>query len=393
MQYKTTGKFLHKTGYLLILAIGFGLACGSPMQAAPAKAAKPSPPQREGKQDPTEWEKVIDAAKKEGSVMVKMRSSFTSKSMERLEKEIKERFGLDLKIQYSPISSMSRSLADALMEKKAGVPPSFDLMSFSTHVVEGMKSEVLERVDWKPLITEDTNPEVIISHPAFRGAITFFTSYQGLMYNSQKVPADKAPKTLRELADPKWKGKIGINRGPDAWRRWAFILGKDKVYSELRAILKNGAIQGQFSDLQSRYLLGEISMALTIASYKEEAIEKGVPTKWQCIEFGDVENFSLTVRKGAKHPNAAKVLAVYLASPQGAKFTLEESNAGNLFYPGNYENDIRMQNKKQGIRDIFIDRNPQLIDFYTGKDSENWSKELQLIILSWRRPSKTETAK
>ena len=245
----------------------------------------------------------------------------------------------------------------------------------AVHAAE--KGRVVSR--FPPLRTADSLG-TLLNHPAFRGAITYYTSYQGLMYNSQKVPADKVPKTLKDLANPQWKGKIGLNRGTDAWPRWAFVLGNDKVFADLRAILKNGALQGQYSDLQNRYLLGEIWMAFSISSYMNAANEKGVPTKWQCIELGEVQNFSLSVRKGARHPNAAKLVALYLASPQGAKFTLEESNAGNLFYPGNYENDIRMQNKKQGISDIFIDRNPQIIDFYTGKEFEKWEKEVDMIM-------------
>jgi iron(III) transport system substrate-binding protein len=333
-----------------------------------------------GAASPSPLEQVIEGAKKEGAVSVVLRSSFTPKSMERLEKEIKERFGVDLKIQYSPSASMSKALAEALMESKVGASPTYDLMNFSNHVIDGMEAGILERVDWKPLLTKDTNPEVVMGNPAFRGALTYYTSYQGLMYNTQKVPSDKVPKTLRELAAPKWKGKIGVNRGPDAWPRWAFVLGKDRVYSDLRALLKNGAIQGQYSELQNRYLLGEIWMAFTISSYMNGANEKGVPTKWQCLDLGEVQNFSISIRKGAKHPNAARLVALYLASPQGAKFTLEESNAGNLFYPGNYENDIRVQNAKQGMHDIFIDRNQKIIDAYKSKEFDKLAKEVDMIL-------------
>jgi iron(III) transport system substrate-binding protein len=325
-------------------------------------------------------DQVIEGAKKEGTVSVRLRSGFTPKSMERLEKIIKERFGVDLRIQYAPSSSMSKALAESIMEQRVGAAPTFDLINFSNHVIDANANGILERVDWKPLITPDTNPEVIMSHPAFSGAIIYFTSYSGLMYNPQKVPADKVPRTLQDLADPKWKGKIGINRGTDAWPRWAFVLGKDRVFSSLRALLKNGALLGQYSDLQNRYLLGEIWMAHSISSYMNAANEKGVATKWQCLDLGEVQSYSVSVRKGAKHANAAKLIAVFLASPQGGRFTLEESNAGNLFYPGNYESDIRAQNVKQGIHDLFIERNPQIIDFYSSPEFEKWEKEVDLIM-------------
>jgi ABC-type Fe3+ transport system substrate-binding protein len=325
-------------------------------------------------------DQVIEGAKKEGMVKVRLRSSFTEKSMIRLEKEIKDKFNVDLKIQYTPTGGLSRVLAETIMETKVGAPPSYDLVNFSNHVINAMKAGALERVDWEPLITKDTNPEVVLTNPAFRGVISYYTTFQGLRYQTQKVPADQVPRTLRDLADPRWKGKVGISRSPDAWTRWAFVLGKDKVLSDLRAILKNGAIQGDHSDLQVRYLLGEIWMAFSISSYVKDANEKGVPSKWQGLDLGDAQVYSLSVRKGALHPNAAKLVALYLASPQGSKFTIEESDGGTLFYPGNLENDIRMQNKKQGIREFLVDKNPQIVDFYSGKEFEQWEKEVDIIM-------------
>lgn len=51
------------------------------------------------------------------------------------------------------------------------------------------------------------------------------------------------------------------------------------------------------------------------------------------------------VRKGARNNNAAKLIAIiYLTSPDGAKFALEEAQYGTLYEPGN-ELDIRLQNQ------------------------------------------------
>lgn len=325
---------------------------------------------------------IIEGAKKEGTVDVVLKSSFTVKSMERLEKEIKEKFGIALKIQYTPSGGMQKALATAIMESRVGASPSYDLMNFSYAVIEGMKEGIFDRVDWKPLLTKDTNPGVVMNHPAFRGGITYFTNTLGLIYNSQRVSEDSVPKTFRDLADPKWKGKVGISKNTDTWSRRAFILGKDKVLSDLRAILKNGTIQGQYTDLQNRYLLGEIWMAFSNSSYWKEANNKGVPTGWQSLDYADVSSTSLVVRKGAKHPNAAKLVALYLASPEGARFTLEESATGTLFYAGNYEHDISLENKKKGIREVYFERNQQLIDAYSSEDFDKCSKEVELILMT-----------
>jgi len=53
---------------------------------------------------------------------------------------------------------------------------------------------------------------------------------------------------------------------------------------------------------------------------------------------------------------------------------------GTLYYPGNYEHDIRLQNQKQGIPDVFGDRKTDLLEFYTSKEASQLEKEIGLIL-------------
>ena len=110
-----------------------------------------------------------------------------------------------------------------------------------------------------------------------------------------------------------------------------------------------------------------------------------MPAAWQSLEISQVQNFSTSVRKGARHPNAAKLVALYLASPQGAKFTLEESRSGNMYYPGNYEHDIATQDKKQGVREAFPEKDPKIIKFVLSEESYRLEKEIKLILAGGRR--------
>ena len=247
---------------------------------------------------PAALTQIIEGAQKEGTVNVMLRSGFNQRSMDRLRKEIREKFRVDLDIKFSPTGSMPKQLSDAIMEYKLGAPPTYDLMNFSSHIVEGNAAGVFERVDWRPLLLEGTNPEVVMDLPETKGAIVYFNGHQGMIYS---------------------------------------------VYLKM-------------------------------------AQDKGMPAAWQSIEFSEVQNFSLSVRKGAKHPNAAKLVALYLASPQGAKFTLEESLAGNMYYPGNYEHDIAMQDKKQGIREAFPEKDPKIIKFVLSEESDRLEKEIKLIL-------------
>ncbi|MDP2647003.1 MAG: ABC transporter substrate-binding protein [Desulfobacterales bacterium] len=324
-------------------------------------------------------DQVIEGARKEGTVSAKLRVTIAPKSMKRLEREIKEKFGVDLKIICEPGTSMPKDAAVAIMEYKTGVTPSFDLMHFhSGHILGTLQTApgIFETVDWKSLFTEDTNPEVLAENAT---GPSYFSGGQGLLYNPTKISAAEVPKVLGDLSDPKWKGKVGIMGYTGSWARWAFVKGKDKIFSELRAILKNDALRGRYMDLFNRYMLGEIWMMVTKANYIQMAQDKGLPAAFQSLDYLDVRETQLVIRKGAKHPNAARLVAVYLASPAGAKFMLEEGAAGTLFYPGNYEHDILSQTKKQGIPIIFTERDMKILEFEASKEVKQWEKEVKLI--------------
>ncbi len=157
------------------------------------------------------------------------------------------------------------------------------------------------------------------------------------------------------------------------------ILGKEKVLASLGGALKNGAIQGGYADLLNRYLLSEIWLSILSSEYIGVARDKGVPTAWQSLDFADITEFALIVLKGAKHANAAKLVSLYLASPEGSKFQLEEAKLGNLYYPGNYEHDIRLQNQKQGISEIFTTRKKDILEFYDSKEASQLGKDIAVL--------------
>lgn len=177
-----------------------------------------------------------------------------------------------------------------------------------------------------------------------------------------------------------WSRKVAIFKYTGSWVRWARTLGKEKVFSDLRAILKNGAMQGRFVDEYNRFLLGEVWLNFISSVYFKMAKDKGVPAAWQHLDYSEVQNFSVVVQKTATHPNAAKLVAVYLASPEGAKFTLDGSGAGNLYYPGNFEHEISQQAKKQGVPRHSMLSYPGMIDFHFTKEYGRWRKEVKLIL-------------
>ena len=359
-QFKTMGRWLVTLGLSGTLVWGLVLPAG----------AAPSGPLAQ----------VIEGAKKEGTVAIKLTPGFTEKSMSRLKKEIKDKYGAELTIKFTASTRFANDVAEAIMEDKAGAIPSYDLLTLSNATSVANEAGVLENVNWKSLFTEGTNPDVVNDSPLMRGSIVYHTAYFGLMYNPEKVKANEVPRKLIDLANPKWKGKGGLMDTPSNWVRWIGVVGKDKVFSDLRAVIKNGVTKGRYVDLLNRFMIGENWFCTISSEFIVDAQSKGMPTAWQTLDFGDVREYNLVVRKGARHSNAAKLIALFLVSPEGVKFGIEEAKYGTLYYPGNYEHDIRMQNKKQGIPDVFADRNTQILEMYASKEGRQLEKEIELLL-------------
>ncbi len=126
-------------------------------------------------------------------------------------------------------------------------------------------------------------------------------------------------------------------------------------------------------------MIGEIWMAMTQSNYLSVAQSKGVPAKWIALrDMVEASEGCSVVRRGAKHPNAAKLVAIYLASPAGSKFTVETSGYGNIHIPGNIDYDIVKEAQKQKVPVVFTARDQKFIDFEKGDTYQEWMKEIKL---------------
>ncbi len=368
-------KMYMKIGLALLLILGVVLAaCAAPSPAPPVTpppATKPAP-------TPTPLDSIIEGAKREGSVSVLLGTEYTDETIKKLEKEIQQKFDVKLDIKNTQtVAVYAQEMAKAIMEHKAGAPPSYDLMNTTTNnMLAGVDAGIFEKVDWKPILIEGTNPDVIVQ--AGIPTVITISVLMGMMYNPQKVTADEIPKTLSGWGDPKWKGKVACFNYPAAWAKWAWVLGKEKTLADMRALMQNGAIPGRHSEVLNRYLIGEVVVAFTQTTYKNEAVKKGMPAAWKNPGFLDIQQNCFTVRTGAKSPNAAKLIASYLVSQEGAKFTFNEIRAENNFYPSEMY-DIVQKGKKEGMK-ISDGAEPDWIAYTGSKEYQDLVKEIQIII-------------
>lgn len=208
-----------------------------------------------------------------------------------------------------------------LTEGKAGKLQA-DLTEGST-VVETLKPAGLiqpyKPAGWDELPAQYKDPE------GYWTAIVLYFLVPAI--NTEMVKADEEPKTLEDLLDPKWKGKMAWTAEMTIGGPPGFIAAvlKEKGEEQGKEYLKKLAAQ-QIKTVPSnprvvldQVIAGQYPMALiTYNHHSVISAAKGAPVKWLKIE-PVVGAMAMSVLLKGPNPNAAKLLINYLLSPEGAQ--------------------------------------------------------------------------
>jgi ABC-type Fe3+ transport system substrate-binding protein len=272
------------------------------------------------------WDKVVEAARKEGKVTVSIPAS--AEMRKQLEENFKKSFGIEVEVVTARGSSAVRRMAD---EFKAGVRY-FDLhIGGSSSAVSGLLDEgLLDAIEpWMVL------PEVKDAKQWWGGhmwvdnakrSIYMFQAYltESIWYNSELAK----PGELRSLDDflqPKWKGKIGYldPRSPGAGdSNWSFMWSiKGENY--LKKLVAQDLLLGRDQRVLAESLAkGRLAVMIGLTSYSYLPFKKsGLPIKslppLREGTYGTGGSGNLAIIKNPAHPNATKVFVNWLLSREG----------------------------------------------------------------------------
>ena len=148
----------------------------------------------------------------------------------------------------------------------------------------------------------------------------------GILYNTELVKATETPKSLDELLDPKWQGKISM---PDPSRHastaqylWNLQQVKgDKWMDFAKGLAKQKPMLVEsYSTVPNAIVRGEAHLGISYIQYTGQT--KG-PIGFASIEqvFADPSDAALSAK--AMNPNAAKLFIEYLCSAEGQKKVAE----------------------------------------------------------------------
>ena len=163
-----------------------------------------------------------------------------------------------------------------------------------------------------------------------------------LGWNTDLVKPGEQPTSLKDLADPKWKGKISLELGDFDWFATMYQYYRHQgmtdaeVHDLFVAIAANSKTVKGHTAQGELLSAGQFAIAPSIYSHTvDKAADKGAPVVWRPTTGGVVEP-AITrpngagVMKTAAHPYAAVLFMDYMLSPEGQSIITDDFRVGSV---------------------------------------------------------------
>lgn len=153
----------------------------------------------------------------------------------------------------------------------------------------------------------------------------------GIVYNTNKVAEDEAPRGWEDLLDPRWKGKMAIWGSPDSSGPSGGLLTQ-MLYDERYTEEYVRELATQQVTVSSGTLLSEVATGQHVvgfpvpSTYYDDAKRKGAPLGFVYPMQGGnylVDTY-LGMLRNAPHPNAAKLFINYVHTSEAGQIYSQE---------------------------------------------------------------------
>lgn len=262
-----------------------------------------------------------EAAKKEGEVSWYV-SHYTSEAAEEIGATFTKLYGIKVKVFRTTAQvAYQRVTQDA----KAG-QIECDVFS-STDIGHVMKFKAEGKLE-KYIPEEEAKAAKVFQNLDPDGY--FHTTSAGFVvisYNTSKVKPEDAPKSWKELLDPKWKGKISTGHpGFSGYvGTWAMSMKKMYGVDYFTKLEKNKPQIGRsINDTVTALNAGERQVAAGADGSTLFSAARGNPLAVNYPTDGSVLIISPSaIVKGTKHPNAAALFMEFLMTPEASEVNVK----------------------------------------------------------------------
>jgi len=260
--------------------------------------------------------KLIEAAKKEGGKVVAY-GSLEGASLDPIAEAFEKKTGI--KVEYFRASA-TKAMERALTELRAG-KATFDVMVNNSGAIEIMRKENVFAKYISPSANgfpkDEIDPQL---GPAYRHTPI------GIIYNKSVINPADAPKSLEDLLNPKFRGKVVM---PDPTQhtttmQWLAslykIMGKEKADKFIRDLGATKPILAEsFASSAERVSTGETPIAISLVRYVVTFAEKTAPVDYVRISKMLSTGQFLALSHKAPRPSAGKAFIDFFLTPESMK--------------------------------------------------------------------------
>lgn len=319
--------------------------------------------------DSAELKALHEAAKKEGKVL--MAAGMPPKALKALQKGFNKRFpGVKAKVIASTGSNAASRI---LTEAKVGNATIEVAQTTTSSGQPLLDAGLVQQVDYAKAFSVP-NKGILFDNRF----VPWFDLVYVMAYNTKKLSREEVPTTWEGMLAPKWKGRklVLISRGhpfqylPKVWGEEKVLDMAAKLKAQEPVMTPRGGAQVIEAIVSGQALMGPIHLNRVLTA----KVLKKAPIDYVWLNVTPVLNFySYAVNKVA-NPNAAKLMAGWLATPEAGKImekhsfraltTLEsQSETGKLLAASKTETvatavTVKMAKQEKvwqdKIRDIFV---------------------------------------
>jgi ABC-type Fe3+ transport system substrate-binding protein len=293
-------------------------------------------------------DEITKLAMKEGKI--RMASSLQPDEEGLVLRGFKEKYPM-IKVEHQLQIGGTETRQRILTEAIGGVVE-YDLVDVIAEMRKDyLKSGVLAGpFNWRQLF-----PKVAESHFSPDGHFAGVAyGFHVFAYNPTLVPAERVPKKWDDCLDPYWKGKFVADTRARIFANLSRAWGEEKTLDYVKKLKANQPIWKRSpSEILPLVVAGEFPMVCGTFYQTAKRIWRRDPKAKLAVSIpndvstGIIE--TLGIMKGSKSPNAALLLAGWLASSEGQK-GYDEIGKGSPFAEGSEKSELV---KKAGARIVF----------------------------------------
>ncbi|MBI2089419.1 MAG: extracellular solute-binding protein [Deltaproteobacteria bacterium] len=279
-------------------------------------------------------EDILASASREGALDFYGPLTIGPEGARQLGAAFNKKYGLNLIVKFAPSANMDRDLSRVITEAATGKEPEYDVMLVpDTYHTTLWLRKLHVPFDYRKL---GVDPRVVHYDSA---TVSFANQFVLPAYNKKILPAHDVPKSWSGLLDPKWKGgKLGMTNATPAHfaALAAGLWGEEKTTKYVETLPQQGLNLGRLGEIYNRLLLGEVLVAITLTnSFIFTAEKTGAPIVFaEGVEPVISPAYHTSVLKGARHPMAGHLFAVFLTTSEAQQIWEKHMGHGSAFVPG-----------------------------------------------------------